>query len=162
MPDLDLRFALHLSDYNVDTLHRHAGPLFHRWLPDGLTDDIVVPRPEQDAIIRIWFERRGYISEHGYIVHDPNRYEVDPSVVSRQGVLDAGPLFGSIALEHVPANELTAVRDNAVESSAYVALGTRIVKKLIDPTLQQLTQISRFAQILRSSKNCGKVSSSLP
>jgi hypothetical protein len=143
MPDLELWFALHLSDHDVDTLHRHAGPVFHRWLPEGLTDAIVVPHPEQDAIVRIWFERRGYVDERGYVVHDLNRHEVDPSVVPRQGVLDAGPLFGGIDLEHVPADELTAVRENAVGSSAYVALGTRIVKKLIDPTVQRLTRILR-------------------
>ena len=37
-----------------------AGPLFHRWLPDGPKDAIVVPHATGSGAVRFWFRRFGY------------------------------------------------------------------------------------------------------
>ena len=114
------------------------GPLFHQWLPDGETDAVVL---DQAFEFKAWFVRRGYIRGN-FIEFDDSRREVDPDVMSRQAILQAGPLVGKLRVPASP-NEREAVGNGTIGSAEYVALGKRVVKTLV-PGVQ------RFLGVLRT------------
>lgn len=143
MSTLSLRFAISLSDTSYRLTHH--GPLFHRWLPDGEGDAVPLPVEDPDAELKVWFERFGFKPEaDGFIVFDCKRREVDPDVMSRQAVLDAGPLIGSLKIREIPREQLTPVINNKAGDSDYVALGKRVVELIQEP-------VARFLSILRTN-----------
>jgi hypothetical protein len=124
---------------------QNNSPLFHRWLPDGEQDAIVLPSADPGAILKVWFERRGFVDDSGFIRFSWPRREVDPEIMSRQGILTAGHLLGLLELKNLTDQESVALRDNKIGDSHYVALGKRIVKKLVYPT------VARFLNILSTN-----------
>jgi len=42
MPTLLLKSQVNLEEHNLPLTHRHYGALFHRWLPDGKKNAIVL------------------------------------------------------------------------------------------------------------------------
>lgn len=137
---IKIRFGIHLENFSVNEFLR-TGVLFHRWLPDGANDAITVPVNHMANTLKIWFERNGYI-ENGFIRYDFQRSEVDPSVMTRQGKLEAGPLRGEASFTDISDEELRAVKDNVVDSEEYIAIGKRVVEFLYLP-------LSNFISILR-------------
>ena len=137
-----LRFALNLEEHDLPDLARHPGPLFHRWLPDGMTDSIELQTSDPSSRLSVWFERRGFSSEGSEILFDIKRKEVPSDAIPLQAVLEAGPLFGQLALESVTAEEERALVKEQVGEEPYVGLGKRVVKGLI-PALQQFIAILR-------------------
>jgi hypothetical protein len=93
MATLLLKFGVLLENYNIEEFDRHKGPLFHRWLPDGEKDAILVDVPDPTAELKVWFERRGFVDDR-WIRFDYSRPEIDPEIMERQAILDAGPLRG--------------------------------------------------------------------
>ena len=89
MTTMLLKFRINLELYELQTLNRNHGPLFHRWLPDGQQDSIVLDTGHPNSDLEVWFERRGFVDD-GWIRFDYKRREVDPEIMSKQGVLDAG------------------------------------------------------------------------
>ena len=84
-----------------------CGPLFHRWLPNG----------EQDAIeldpatkLRVWFEQFGLHDAAGLLTFHPEQREVQSTLLHHQGVLDAGPLFGTCTLR-LSEDEVAALNE---------------------------------------------------
>jgi len=139
MPDLLLKFSIHLEQtYHAGGWTEH-GPLFHRWLPDGERDAIEVSTCENDVRLRVWFERRGYV-DRGFITYDRGRREVDTAIMARQGKLDAGPLLGSLLVRSLPEREVEALR----KGKPYVALGKKVARLLVPP-------IRRFVKVLRTN-----------
>lgn len=132
-------FAKTLEKYSVHSFHK--GPLFHRWLPNGEANAIVINDKENKAIVEIWFERYGFVNDR-FIQFSYERKEVDPAIMARQAVLDAGPIHGRITLE-VSKDELEAVQKNRKGDSAYEAVGKRLVKKIIP------SKVIRFLRILK-------------
>lgn len=143
MSRFSLRFIAFLERPDVEPT-RHHGPLFHRWLPNGIEDAIVLDTGEADVTLRVWFERLGFVGSDGYIYYDAQRREVDASIVPRQAVLDAGPLFGLIEVAPVPDDDLEPLIQDKQGDDRYIALGKRVVKKLIHPAT------ARFIDTLRT------------
>jgi hypothetical protein len=146
MHSIDITFsAFLLNDYDVDLFRRHNGPVFHRWLPNGEQDALSLNYPDTHTTVRLWFERRGYVDESGFIKHEHKRKEVDDSIIPRQAILEAGAIFGCVTLIDVPESEYNAVINNNTGAAEYISIGKRVVKKIVDPLL------ARFAKILRDT-----------
>lgn len=143
MTALQLRFALLLDTKTSYAVTPH-GPLFHRWLPDGEKDAITFKTGDSNAELKIWFERRGYTDKRGFIKYDGVRKEVDAAIVRTQGVLDAGPLFGSLRIMRLTDKYLRPLREGRQGDRDYVELGNRVVKLLHPP-------IAQFLDILRTN-----------
>jgi hypothetical protein len=142
MCTLLLKFAYVLERHELDD--HPAGPLFHCWLPDGERDAITLGGAAEDFTLKLWFERFGYVDEFGYIRHHHHRREVDPNVVPKQAVLDAGALLGSIELRDVSSEALAAVEGAVDGDPNYIALGKRIVKRILEPAVSRLLKILRI------------------
>ena len=80
-----------LLDRSELKLYPRSGPLFHRWLPDGLNESIVLVDEPNQASIELWFDRQGYV-DRGLIKFVFDEHEVDPDIMARQAVLEVGPL----------------------------------------------------------------------
>ncbi|MGE0539233.1 MAG: hypothetical protein AB7R89_03555 [Dehalococcoidia bacterium] len=148
MPDLLLHIDISLDDNDPNRPWRTNGPGFHRWLPDGRQDALTLNTEDPTAELQVWFERWGATKttepRAGFVEFSTNRHEVDPTIMERQGVLDAGPLLGMLILRDVPQEQLDAVVNDRRNDPAYVALGKRVVKRLHPP-------ISRLVDILRTT-----------
>jgi len=141
MSKLLLKFVIFLEE-SGPLLTTNKGPLFHRWLPDGQHDSIMLDTKDPDSGLEIWFERRG-VTEDNFIRFDYKRREVNPNILKNQGFLDAGPLMGLLTIENLPEVKLAPIRENRIGDVNYIALGKKIVKKLLYPP------ISRFIGLLR-------------
>lgn len=137
-----LNFTVHLDNREIDELVRPEGPLFHRWLPNGRADAVIVPTSDDRNRLELWFERRGYLSR-SLITYDKKRNEVDVEVMRRQNHLDAGQLWGECQYAHVTTAELKAVREDQEGAEEYIELAKRIVKFLHPP-------VSAFVDLLRT------------
>lgn len=145
MHRLLLKFGVHLAGSESNSHFDPQGPLFHRWLPDGETSAINLKGIENSSL-KVWFERRGFVDPGpgiGFIEYDQARRDVDPSIMNRQGKLDAGPLSGLVEIE-VTSEELTAIKGEKKNDDHYMALGKRIVNKVIVP------RVSQFIKLLRT------------
>jgi len=136
-----LSFIIDLGRYNISSPLKRNGPLFHRWLPDGENDAIVLDIPKSKAQLKLWFERRGFVADHA-IRYDSKRHEVDPDIMIRQGVLEGGPLIGLLSGYELSEEELSAVEQDRKGDPVYEALGKKVIN-LICP------EVSRFISIIR-------------
>lgn len=134
-----LKFFINLNNYE-DRFHRHYGPLFHRWLPNGEQDALSLQTRSSNSKLKVWFERNGFV-EHEQIVYDQKRNEVDPVVMSKQAVLEAGHLVGLLEYD-VTNDEIVTLQENKMGSGTYKQLGVKIVKTIQPP-------VSEFIQLLR-------------
>jgi len=146
MPDLLIKFKLDLEYHPIQSgalyiPHPH-GPLFHRWLPDGVSDAIELDTKDSKATLKVWFERHGYVDAHGYIKFDKDRSEVDPDILSTQGKLDAGPLFGSLEIRDISDTEARSLKESDSHAEVHKSLERRIIRLLYEP-------VSQFINILR-------------
>lgn len=144
---LKLKFRIILEDYSLEGVARHHGPLFHRWLPDGERDAISLDTGDPNAELKVWFERRGFV-DNGFIRFDYGRREVAPEIIPTQAILCAGPLMGLLEIRGLSDEELAPLSENQVGDEQYIALGKKIVKEWLYPS------VSRFLNILRA--NCGQ------
>jgi hypothetical protein len=140
MPTLLLKFYVYLK--RIDVMRDFEGPLFHRWLPDGEKDALVLDVGTENAVLKVWFERRGFL-ERGLVRYDVTRKEVDPAVIPTQAALTAGSLFGSLGIQGLIEEVVTSIRENKIGDASYIALGDRVVNKLIYPS------VNRFITTLR-------------
>jgi hypothetical protein len=144
MSKLLLRFGIRLEARDTLFTLEHHGPQFHRWLPDGERDAIFLDTGDPDAVLKVWFERRGFVREGGFIVYDQKRTEVDPTVVAKQAVLDAGPLIGLLEINEISEEELVPLRDNKVGDAIYKTLGKKATKLIYSP-------VSNLINIIRTN-----------
>jgi hypothetical protein len=145
MPDLLIKFKLNLEYHPIQSgalyiPHPH-GPLFHRWLPDGVADAIELDTNDSKATLKVWFERQGYVDD-GYIRFDKNRKEVAPDILSTQGKLDAGPLFGLLEIRDISDIEARSLKERNLYTDVSKNLEKRIILLLQEP-------VSQFLNILR-------------
>lgn len=142
MSKILLKFVIILKDCSLpDSL---PGPLFYRWLPDGVNDALILDTGEQNVELKIWFERMGFVNADGFIEFDYKRREVDPKIIPMQAILTAGHLYGLLEIRDVSQDDLTALVENRDDDELYVKFGKRVVK-LIYPS------VSRFINILHSN-----------
>jgi hypothetical protein len=142
MSVLQLRFVIFLEDYTLPNTSRPHGPLFHRWLPDGENNAIVLKTGDANASLRVWFRRCDFLKD-GWITFDYMRHEVDLEVMHKQGVLDAGPLFGILKIQGISEEEMSALKDDRKGDPHYVMLGKRITKDLLYSPVAKLLNTLR-------------------
>ena len=133
-------FVVQLRDSDQPYPFCHDGPLFHRWLPDGEKDAIVLDTGDPQAELKVSFERRGFM-DGGHVRFRWDCREVDPTVIPRQAVLEGGYMVGWLKIE-VPDEELENLRKVATGDPAYEALGKRVVR-LIYPPVNKLINLLR-------------------
>lgn len=136
-----LRFIVELERQDLHGTVGRFGPLFHRWLPDGEKDAIALDTGDSNARLKIWFERTGFVKD-GFIEFDRARREVDPKIMSRQGLLDAGPLHAVLEIRDLEESQLSFLRNNAIGDPDYVGLGKRAAK-LVYSSLSRLLDLLR-------------------
>jgi len=112
--------------------HRHNGPLFHRWLPNGEADALSLDTRIPNTSLKIWFERRGYVRD-GMIEFDSKRKEVDESIMETQGVLEAGRLFGSLQIDDITDEQLDTLKKNKIGTDTYKEIGKKFEKTIYEP-----------------------------
>lgn len=139
---LHLSIAMHLTNPYAAERVAVNGPLFHRWLPDGQEDALVFPSDSSQNSLRVWFSRRGYV-DNGLVRFAIDRREVDEGVMSRQGILDAGPLRGEATFAQLSASEMAAIRENRCGSDDYLRVGKRVAEFLCR-SLQPLLGMLKF------------------
>ena len=118
------------------------GPLFHRWLPNGEDNALLLETGHSDTILRVWFERSGFVDK-GNIIFDEKRQEVDPEVMRQQGVLEAGPLIGLLRINDVSPEEFQVLAESQDRDKTYVSFVKKIVNRLIYPAVSNLINILR-------------------
>jgi hypothetical protein len=143
MGKLLLDFVVQLKDNDQPYPFDHNGPLFHRWLPDGEIDAIVLNTGDPSVELKVSVERRGFVDSSGHVRFDWERKDIDPTVVARQAVLEGGYLVGWLTIE-VSNDELESLRTLPMGSAAFEAFGKRVVK-LIYP------QVSKLIELLRTN-----------
>jgi len=135
-----LKFTILLEDQNIPTIIRWQGPLFHRWLPNGEKDAIILETNDSDAELKVWFEKEGFASR---TFMRPDKSQDSDHIISEQGKLDAGPLKGLLTIKNLSQAESDTLNDNKIGDDIYIKLGKRIVKNLI------YKPINNFLKILR-------------
>ena len=88
MPTQSFRFGRWLRRYDLSS--EIEGPRFHRWLPNGESDALVLKTDDPAADLRVWFERQGRM-DGAFFQFAHKEQSFDPAVITRQGVLEAGP-----------------------------------------------------------------------
>jgi hypothetical protein len=142
MPNLRLKFAVDLENYELPELDPPKGPLFHRWLPNGEADAIELTVADADMRLKVWFERRGATDTDGFTRFDVSRREVNPEAIARQARLDAGPLFGSVEIKNVDEATIAAVTEDRADDEKYVVLGKRVIRAIV-PRITGLIDLLR-------------------
>lgn len=155
MPTLRLRFRIWLDETSEERFNDHFaphGPLFHRWLPDGVADALTLQSGDSTVELRVWFERLGYVRDRAMgrdIVFDPGRRELDSAIMATQGILQAGPLCGELVLHALTDEEIAPLREFVTNEQRekstgyYVRLGKRVVK-LIQPPVTHFLDVLRI------------------
>jgi hypothetical protein len=119
------------------------GPWFHRWLPDGRKEAIQLKTDAANVSLEVWFERRGETRPSGGpIEFSMEKRAVDPEVMARQAVLEAGPLEGLLQLRDAADEGVTDLRNGNYEGEACRQLLKRVVKAIGVP-------VGRFVNVIR-------------
>lgn len=128
---MEFLFKYRLAYYFENKLGQHHGPLCTFWLPNGEEDHIEIRLRKMRGYIHFWFERSGYKDNTGFINFDYDRHEADSETIDRQGVLDAGPLFGRMVLEYDVDEAITeVVKFNRINDENYKAFGKKVVREI--------------------------------
>lgn len=135
-----LRFGRWLGSSEVGSFE--YGPRFTRWLPNG-EENALTLLADNTAELTIWFKRHGKVVR-GFIKFEHDSHDVPPDLMSRQGILDAGPLYGMLKLQNVSAEEIEAVVTGNQSNGRYKKLGKRIGEILT-------RTVGRFITILRTN-----------
>ena len=109
MNSLKISFGIRFEDHRIDFCPN--GPLTHRWLPDNKKDSIALSIGHSDYKLQIWFKRRGK-TENNSIRFVLNEYDVDSSVISKQAILDAGPMSVELTVNNIEDEKYNAVIQN--------------------------------------------------
>jgi hypothetical protein len=142
VPKIIIKFVKSLEERGYGHFPTRYGVWFHRWLPDGEKDAIILESGHYDAKVKLWFARFGRV-ENGRIVYDEKLKEVDPDVMTKQGLLESGNLFGKIESFEITADELRILEEKKIGDKIYKDLG-RKVSKIIDPILVKFFYILRI------------------
>ena len=91
MATLIFKLIVPLERHDIEDFDRPHGPIFHRWLPDGEKDSILIQTKSRNVKVLVWFERCGFVQD-GWIKFDYKKRETNSTILKRQAKLDAGPL----------------------------------------------------------------------
>lgn len=134
MTTLYIRFARDLTDYAEGAALAYHGPLFHRWLPNGQADSIALQTGHPDYELRVWFERCGF-TQGEFVEFAFDRNEVEPAIMERQGILDAGALRGLLTLQGLPDATLLAMQGQQRGDDAYRSFAKSLIQDILYPPL---------------------------
>jgi len=136
MSQLFFSFNIDLSRHERPFLQQPPGPLFHRWLPDGQNNAILLPTGTSKIELSVWFSRdsKGSASQ--------GSTALDNVLLPRQAILDAGPLAGLVVFRSVSAAQLGALNED-MNGLAYVRFAKQLIKIVIPP-------VSSFVDTLRT------------
>lgn len=126
MTKLFIKFRVNLWNFESE----HSGAIFHRWLPNGEKDAVKLISNDSKVNIRVWFERCGY-TEDNFIRYNEKRREVDPKIMTLQGCLYSGPLYGMLEMSKLPPEQIQAIRDSKKGDEIYINLTKKLVNELI-------------------------------
>src|SRR6266851_1720861 len=141
MPTLLLKFYVYLG--RQDVMRNFEGLLFHRWLPNGEEDALILDTETPNTKLKVWFEQRGYVNDR-FIKFDVTRKEVDPAIIPTQAALVAGSLFGLLEVLEPTEEEVSSLLENKIGDPSYKALGDRVINRLMHPP------VTRFINTLRT------------
>ena len=127
MPDLLIKFKLNLEYHPIQSgalyiPHPH-GPLFHRWLPDGVADAIELDTNDSKATLR-----KSGLRDKGMLMTDIlgliriGRRSLLTSY-QQQGKLDAGPLFGLLEIRDISDIEAKSLKERNLYTDVSKNLG---------------------------------------
>ena len=129
MPTILFNLIVPLERYDSEEFGRVHGPIFHRWLPDGVNDSITIKTKSRNVRVDAWFERCGFVQD-GWIRFDYKKRETDPALVKRQAKLDAGPLRAKIEMKGVARDDIITLEKNEKGDKNYNKIGKRLIKVL--------------------------------
>lgn len=140
MDTISLRFALRLTD--TTDPQEPAGPLFHKWMPDGERDALLLTPSECPYTIRVWTERHGFLDEFGRFQFEAERTGLTDDELRTQQRLDAGHLHGQADGMEVTVEEMEMLECDR-RGDEYQALGKKLLR-LVLPPVQKLTRAMRY------------------
>ena len=126
MTKLFIKFRVNLWNFESE----HSGAIFHRWLPNGEKDAVELPTNDSSVNISVWFERCGYADDN-FIRYNEKRREVDPKIMTLQGCLYSGPLYGMLEMRKLAPDQIRAIRDSKKGDEIYINLTKKLVKEII-------------------------------
>jgi len=129
MAKILLKFYIYLKNYDYEPFPCPHGPLFHRWLPRGEIDAITLDTGDENAKLRVWFDRFGYVDGRG-IRFSLKKKEVDPKIVPTQAVLDGGPLIGNLEIRNISDKIVKCLENNKIGNDVYENFGKKVVKMI--------------------------------
>ena len=118
-------FELRLTD-NLRDHERPHGPLFHRWLPNGLANSIDVTIGSKGSVLQIYFERCGCV-ERGFVEFKLTKLKEGQELIPQQACLDGGPLFGKLLFYDYSKEEYSAIVNNKAGDPDYINLAKKII-----------------------------------
>lgn len=140
MAELLIKFETRLTDH--DSKSQVKGLAFHRWLPNGSEDAIVLNERDDSCEIKVWFERLG-VADNGFIQYKENELLSDHSLIESQAIIDSGPLCGLIILRNISTSE--RLINESEDNEDYHGLAKRVVQILFYP------KISKFIELMRTN-----------
>jgi hypothetical protein len=152
MTTVRMAFHLFLDNALIPGPMNLAGPVFHRFVPDG-ENDAVFLTPEGDPHeIRVWLQRAAK-KEGDFLRWDRHGSEFDVATMRRQAKLEGGPLRGEMVMPDVSGDELGSLFRNPKapgdsfgqdvgDDLPYVALGKRVIE-VLQPRLRNFISTLR-------------------
>lgn len=132
-------FIIDLRSSEIKLIEEIQGPLFSKFLPNNNQDNIELKFEEGFA--KFWFERRGFHDESGLIKYDFNKKEIKDHSISRQGIIQGGPLFGELTISsNYPTNFLRQDLSNNDD----IMQATKPIVKIIARETQKILDILRY------------------
>jgi hypothetical protein len=122
-------------------------PVFHRWLPNGSEDAIVLqPRvgePEDANVsdLKVWFERRGH-NTTSIVRQDPDGPELPFDAIRRQSHVAGGPLISEARVVDVSDAVIATIDNTKQRAPEYDHLGQSIYRAIYAP-LRSFTELLR-------------------
>ncbi|MDP3112366.1 MAG: hypothetical protein Q8M71_09730 [Thermodesulfovibrionales bacterium] len=120
------------------------GALFHRWLPNGEEDAILLDTGDSNTTLKVWFERWGIVDK-GHIKYDGSLKQVDSEIMTQQAILEGGPLRGLLEIRNLRDEDLALFAERSDKNDEYYSLVKKVIKKLI------YLPLSNFIKILRTN-----------
>ncbi len=129
MIPIKLKFIIDLRDFDHESITEFYGPVFHRFLPNNKLDKIEKKLISFDGLISFWFERRGTLV-NSYIKYDNKKKLTNVELITKQAILDAGPLFGEITIKKIPSKLRAVLETNKTGDSEYIIFAKKLVKEI--------------------------------
>ena len=113
----------------------------HRWLPNNRNDCIDFITGNSDFVLKGWFERRG-TTQNTFFEYEPNKAEIDESIIEKQGATDAGSLFCELEVKNMIKEQYDTIINSKIDDPNYIKFTKRILPIMLQP-INNLIRIFR-------------------